>query len=151
MRKWRHVIGIQTEKDTEKLTALCHPNPHAATIWRGCLEGRFERPAREVEWDYFNLVGREIEDSQLVKETTDPNDIEVFCYFKETASVSLFSPKFLVTLSKTLASCKAVLCLDLNPHRSSRICPRLLLRLESWQIWYFQIICLSCPIDVWDD
>jgi len=40
---------------------------------------------------------------------------------------TLFSPKFLVVLSTRRASCKDVLCLDLNSNCSSTINPRLLI------------------------
>jgi len=35
---------------------------------------------------------------------------------RNTALISLFAPKFLLILSTRRASCKDVLCLDLNPN-----------------------------------
>ena len=48
VRGWGHVVYIQTEEDKGDQSTLSQPNPHAATKWRGRLEGRFERPTPEV-------------------------------------------------------------------------------------------------------
>ena len=58
------------------------------------------------------------------REAIDPDGIEGFGHVKETAPVSLFSPKFLVILSTRRSSCKDVLCLGLKPNSLSRISPR---------------------------
>jgi len=62
---------------------------------------------------------------------------------RKTSPVSLFSPNFLVILSTRWASCKDVLCLDLNPNCSSRINPR---SLTSCKILSNRIFSNSLPI-----
>jgi hypothetical protein len=62
---------------------------------------------------------------------------------RRTASVCLFSPKFLVIISTRWASCKDVLCLGLNPNCSSRITPR---SLTSCKILANSIFSNSLPI-----
>jgi len=60
VRRWGHVVDIQTEEDRGDQSTLSHRSPNAWTRWRGRLEGRFERPTLDVGWDCMEYVRREV-------------------------------------------------------------------------------------------
>jgi len=72
----------------------------------------------------------------------EPDGIEGFAH-RKTSPLSPFSPKFLVILSTRQTNIKYILCLGLNPYRSSRI---ILRSLKSCMILDIKIVSNSFRI-----
>ena len=48
VRRWGHVVDIQSEEDRGDHSTLSYPSTYASTRRLGCLEGRFERPTLRI-------------------------------------------------------------------------------------------------------
>jgi len=109
-----HVHDIQTENDGGNYFTLSHVSLHAKTNGCCCLERRFERPTiQKGRVGYCRIQGETV-GCRLFEETIDP----YITTSGKTPSVSLFSSKFLSTVSMRQVICSAGLRLVLKPNFS---------------------------------